>query len=155
MYQTSRKSLKFKGGSVMKYIKEFLSFFTTITTAILIIVTANAAFGTYDSFPKYLPIEILISSAVTALISTLIFNSEIKTKKLFILMTAVHYVLLCIIMSMLGIMFEWIPKSIVGIMYMVIDVAIVYTIVVTVNYILAKKEATELNHALEKRNHKE
>jgi uncharacterized membrane protein len=136
----------------MKYIKSYISFFTAIATAILIIVTIDGAINSYDSVPKYLPLEILAASALTALITTIILCREIKTRKQFLISFLLHFLLLCVVMIVLGLMFGWINDSFGSIICMIFYVALVYVIVFAINYILAKKEADELNEALNKRN---
>jgi lysylphosphatidylglycerol synthetase-like protein (DUF2156 family) len=135
----------------MKYIKSYISFFTAIATAILVIVTIDAAVNSYEFFPKYLPIEILAASALTALITTMILCREIKTRKQFLISFLVHFLLLCAVMIGLGLLFGWLDASFGNILCMIFYVALVYVIVFAINYILAKKEADELNEALNKR----
>jgi uncharacterized membrane protein len=136
----------------MKYVKNYISFFTAIATAILIIVTIDGAINSYDSVPKYLPLEILAASALTALITTIILCREIKTRKQFLISFLVHFLLLCVAMIGLGLLFGWISATFGSIICMIFYVALVYVIVFAINYILAKKEADELNEALNKRN---
>jgi uncharacterized membrane protein len=136
----------------MKYVKSYISFFTAIATAILIIVTIDGAINSYESVSKYLPLEILGASALTALITTIILCREIKTRKQFLISFLLHFFLLCVVMIVLGLMFGWINDSFGSIICMILYVALVYVIVFAINYILAKKEADELNEALNKRN---
>jgi hypothetical protein len=148
----SRKNLKYKEAAKMKYIKSYISYFTAIATAILIIVTIIETMNSYESVSKYLLPEILAASALTALITTIILCREIKTEKQFLILFPVHFLLLCAVMIGLGLLFGWIDVSFGGILCMVFYVALVYAIVFAINYILAKKEAEELNAALNKRN---
>jgi lysylphosphatidylglycerol synthetase-like protein (DUF2156 family) len=146
-----RKSLKYEEAAKMKYIKSYISFFTAIATAILVIVTIDAVINSYESVSKYLPLEILAASAITALVTTLILCREIKTRKQFLIWFLVHFLLLCAAMIGLGLLFGWIGASLGSILCMIFYVALVYIIVFAINYILAKKEADELNEALDKR----
>jgi lysylphosphatidylglycerol synthetase-like protein (DUF2156 family) len=152
MCLTLRKSWKYEEVAKMKYIKSYISFFTAIATAILVIVTIDAAIHSYESVPKYMPLEILASSALTALITTIILCREIKTRRQFLISFLVHFLLLCAVMIGLGLLFGWIDASVGNIFGMIFYVALVYVIVFAINYILAKKEADELNEALNKRN---
>ncbi len=138
----------------MKFFKGFLSFFTTITTAIAAVVGISNLVGGIESCPSYIVLQILGAGAVTALITAAVYSVEFKSVKHFIIMTAVHYVLLCGAMSVIGMMFGWISTDIVGVMMMCIYVAVVYVIVYSITYILAKKEADELNRVLNERNRK-
>jgi uncharacterized membrane protein len=152
MCQTLRKSLKYEEVAKMKYIKSYISFFTAIATAILVIVTIDATITPYESVSKYLPLEILAASALTALITTIILCREIKTRKQFWISFLVHFLLLCVAMIGLGLQFGWISATFGSIIRMIFYVALVYVIVFAINYILAKKEADELNKALNKLN---
>jgi hypothetical protein len=147
-----RKSLKYEEGERMKYIKSYISYFTAIATAILVIVSIDVTISSYESVPKYLTLEILGASAITALITTLILCREIKTRKQFLILFLVHFLLLCAAMISLGLLFGWVDASLGSILCMIFYVALVYAIVYAINYILAKKEADELNEALDKRN---
>jgi hypothetical protein len=135
----------------MKYVKSYISYFTAIATAILIIVTIDAAISSYESVSKYLPRDILAASAITALITTIISCREIKTGKQVLILFFIHFLLLSAVMIGLGLLFGWIDASFGSILGMIFYVALVYVIVFAINYILAKKEADELNEALHKR----
>lgn len=136
----------------MKFLKSFISFFTVITTAILIIVAIDTALAGYESINRYIALQVLGAGAITALVTALIFCVNIKTKKQFFILTTLHYVLLCSVMITLGVWFGWIKFSVLGALMMAIYVAAVYIIVSVLMYILAKKEADELNRALNERN---
>lgn len=136
----------------MKFIKSFLSFFTAITTAIAAVVGIVSLISGVDSLPPFMLLQILGAAAATTLITVIIYSVEFKSRKHFIAMTAIHYVLLCITMNVIGIMFGWISAAVNGIVLMCIYVAVVYAIVYTITYILMKKEADELNRALNERN---
>jgi glucan phosphoethanolaminetransferase (alkaline phosphatase superfamily) len=132
-------------------MKSYISYFTAIATAILVIVTIDAATSSYESVSKYLSLDILVAAAVTALITTIISCREIKTRRQFLILFPVHFLLLCASMIGLGLLFGWIDASFGDILSMVFYVALVYVIVFAINYILAKKEADALNEALDKR----
>jgi hypothetical protein len=53
----------------------------------------------------------------------------------------VHFLLLCVAMIVLGLLFGWIDVSFGNILCMIFYVALVYVIVFAINYILAKKES--------------
>ncbi len=136
----------------MKFLKEFLNFFTVITTAITAVVGIVTAFGGYTEVSPYIALQILGSGAVTAVLTAAIYSAEFKSKTHFFLLTAIHYVLLCITMNIIGIMFDWIEASAIGCLMMCIYVAVVYVIVYAISYVLMKKEADALNRALNERN---
>lgn len=136
----------------MKFFKNFLSFFTSITTAITVVVAIVTVVGDYTEISHFLALQILGAGSVTALITAAVYSFEFKNKKDFIIKTAVHYVLLCTAMNIMGIMFNWTGSDIRGIVMMCVYVAVVYFIVYSITYTLYKKEADELNRALEERN---
>ena len=138
----------------MKFFKGFLSFFTTITTAIAAVVGIACLTSSVENCPPYITLQIIGAGALTALITAAVYSFEFKSRKHFIIMTAVHYVLLCGAMDVIGIMFGWISADVSGIVLMSVYVAVVYVIVYTITYILMKKEADELNRALSERNRK-
>ena len=138
----------------MKFFKSFLNFFTAITTAITALVGAITLISGYTGVSPYIPLQILGSGAVTALITAVIYSFEFRSRKHFILMTAIHYVLLCITMNAIGVMFGWMDAAVIDILMMCVDVAVVYVIVFGITYVLMKKEADELNRALNERNKK-
>lgn len=137
----------------MKFLKSFLGFFSVITTAVLIVVTVTVISG-YESLSPYITLQVLISGAVTAIVTAAVYSVDFKSRKHFIIMTLIHYILLCIVMGTLGVLFGWIDKNPAGIIMMCIYVAVVYAIVFGMTYILAKREADELNRALDERNKK-
>lgn len=139
---------------MIKFFKGFLSFFTTITTAILIIVAVDIGISDYGTMPDNLPLRIIAAGFITSAVTAAAFSIDIKTRKQYFIMTAVHYVLLCGIMSGLGIWFGWISAEVLGVLIMCGYVAAVYIIVFVITYLLQKKEADELNRALKERNGK-
>lgn len=136
----------------MKFIKSFLNFFTTITTAITAVISLIVLLIGYSGLSPYITLQILGAGAVTSLLTVIIYSVEFKSRKHFIIMTAIHYVLLCITMNVLGSAFGWINTTAIGIVMMCIYVAVVYVIVYAITYVLMKKEADELNRALKERN---
>lgn len=131
---------------MIKIFTEFVKYFMNITTGILIICAVNS-FGTEMLSGKVLW-QILIAGAGTALLTTIIYNKEVSTTKGFVLMTAVHYILLCVIMIIIGITFDWMSFNLSGIIMMVISVALVYVFTFFGRYIIDKKEADSFNKAL-------
>ena len=138
----------------MRFIKSFISYFTTITTTVLALVGITTAIEGYEHLSKYILFQILASGAATAFITTLILCREIRTRKQFLLLTALHYVLLCGTMIGLGVWFDWIESSFAGIVEMAAYVAVVYVVVFLTTYFLRKREADAINRALRKRNNK-
>ena len=138
----------------MKFFKGFLNFFTSITTAITVVVSLVVLLNGYSGLSEYITLQILGAGAATALLTTIIYSFEFRSRKHFLVMTAIHYVLLCITMNILGTTFGWTNTTPVNIIAMCIYVAVVYVIVYAITYVLMKKEADELNRALNERNRK-
>ena len=135
----------------MNFIKRFLDFFTTITTCILMIVAISFVFSDYSCDAGVLLRNIIISGIVTALITAVIYGVEFRSKKQFVLLTLLHYLLLSIVMIILGINFGWIMATLKGAVQMMLDVAAVYAMVFAISYFIEKKETDKLNEALEKK----
>ncbi len=136
----------------MRFFKYFISFFTTITTAILFVVAVSTAMNDSKTICRNILFHVLGAGAITAFVTALFFYREIKSRKQYLLITAAHYVVLCVIMIFWGLQFGWISLSFNGIIMMIIDVALVYIITALCSYLLLKKEAEEINRALIERN---
>lgn len=140
---------------MLKYIKGFINFFTTITTAILMIGGINFLVYGNETLSATTPIQILFAGAATALPTTLAFCTEFKTKTYYAIAMLLHFGALCVIMNIIGVQFGWMTFCASHVIIMVIDVAIVYAIVFVLTYILEKKEVDKLNRALQERNEKD
>ncbi len=135
----------------MRFLKCFLNLFTTITTAILIVVTVLNLSILETGINGYFLPQILLSGATTALVTAAFFTHEYKKTRGYLIATAVHFVCLCGIMIPFGIWFGWMSADIEDILMMTVSVAAVYAITWVVTYLGAKKEADELNAALKNR----
>ena len=135
----------------MKFIKGFLNFFTVITSCILLMVALSHTLGDCTGISENILWDIILSGAVTALVTAAIYSIDFKSQKQFVIMTLVHYLLLCIVMVFLGTNFGWITFDFRGILMMAVDVALVYIMVFVITYLVYKKEADQLNEALEKK----
>lgn len=135
----------------MKYVKAFISYFTAITTTVLALVGMLYAIDSTEFLSKALPFQILITAAATALVTTLILCREIRSRKQFLLLSALHYALLCGTMIGLGIWFRWMESSFVGIVKMAAYVAVVYVFVFLITYFSGKREADAINRIIMER----
>lgn len=136
----------------MKFLKSFVSFFSTVTTGILIVCAVNFFLSDSTEMPGNTLFKILLSGLATSLVTAVFYYREIKSHKQFIITIAVHYVLLCGIMIALGVWFGWMELNAAGIIMMLISVAAVYAMTMLMNYITAKKEADDINRMLEQLN---
>ncbi len=135
----------------MKFLKTFVNFFSTITLGILIVCTLNIYANGITQVPSLMLPQVLLAGFTTALVTTIIFSFDPRSKRAFLLTCAIHYIMLCIIMIVFGAWFGWIPLGLGGILTMVISVAAVYAFTFCLTFLLMKKEADALNKALEQR----
>ncbi len=136
----------------MKFLKSFLIFFGTITTAIVFVVNINFMSVDHPDVSKYIMLQILLAGFVTALATSSFFALAEKLGKHLILCTIVHFIILCVIMVVFSVWFGWYDFCLKGVVDMVISVAIVYVLVFVISYIIMKKEADDMNKALKERN---
>ena len=132
----------------MKIITESIKYFMYITTAIIIICALNITLSGNDTMSSNTLWQIIISGAATAVVTAIVYSREVSTTKGFITMMAVHYVILCVVMTFLGVMFGWMELCNPGIIMMVISVALVYVITFLSRYLLDKKQADLFNETL-------
>lgn len=137
----------------MKYIKTFFSFFTSIATAILVLMAALSS-EYPQGFPPEIPFQILGAAAATAFVTSIVFCTEYKSVRKYVLFSLMHYIMLCVIMVILGSSFGWTNTTPRGIISMCIYVAAVYAVVFAITCIVHKNEADKLNRALRERNSK-
>ena len=135
----------------MRFIKGFISYFTTITTTVLALVGITTAIEGYEHLSKYILFQILASGAATALITALVLCREIRSRKQFMLLSVLHYVLLCGAMIGLGVWFGWLEQTFGDIALMAFYVAVVYVFVFLITYFTGKREADAINRALKER----
>lgn len=139
----------------MKFIKYFLSFFCTITTAIVFVMQLNLLTAENPVISTSVFWQILLSGFITSVVTTLGFSFNFRTKAQAAVASLIHFAVLCAVMVGLGIWFGWMDISLEGILSMCVSVAIVYVMVFAISYIQMKKEADELNRALKERNGEE
>ncbi len=137
---------------MMRFIKTFVNYFATITTAILIVCALNIQLTGYESLDKLILWQIIFAGAVTAFVTAVFFLKDIKSMKQYIIVSVIHYLCLCAIMIFFGMQFGWIGKDVISCALMAVMVAVVYAMTFLMNYILQKKEADEINKALRERN---
>ncbi len=135
----------------MNFMKTFLHFFISITTAIVALCAGIMIMNDYAYFPREIMLQVLGAAAATALITTVIFSFEPKSRKMYFLLMAVHYVLLCCVMVPIGMSFGWIDKLFEDGLIMCIYVALVYALVYLFSYLLLRREADKFNQALDRR----
>lgn len=132
----------------MNFIRNFLNFFTTITSSVLIIVALSSSMGDYGPLDASILWDIVLAGTVTSVVTAVVYSIDYKTVKQYIFASVIHYILLCIIMIFMGAAFGWSNLTVGGILGMVLDVTVVYAMVFGISYLLNKKEADSINDAL-------
>jgi len=132
----------------MKIITESIKYFMCITTGIVIMCALNIPLSGNDTMPSNILWQIIISGAATSVITAIVYSRETNTTKGTIILMAVHYVILCVVMIFLSVMFGWMKLCIQGIVMMVVSVAFVYVITFSSRYLLDKKQADLFNETL-------
>lgn len=135
----------------MKYIKEFIRWFITITTGVLLIFILNTM--KYEYIRSIYLWEIFGVSAVTSLITTVFFAIDPKkviSKAVQILIVFLHYISLFVTMLFFGNSFGWITLDVRGVLTMAISVAGVYLCTAVLSLITGMQDAKRMNEALRK-----
>lgn len=132
----------------VKFITDLIRYFVYITTGILFVFITMLLIEGGESISIQKLIQIPCAAFVTALVTVIIYSKEAVMKKEFYIRIAIHYLLLCVIMVILGTAFEWIKSDLAGIMIMVISTAAIYAFTFAGAYLSSKSEAEKLNKAL-------
>lgn len=135
---------------MLKFIKCFIQFFTTITTAVLLVVAVTMLVISEPPGDMIL-VQILISGGATALVTAAFFFKEYKTRKGYLIASGIHFLLICAIMTVIGLWCGWVSPDVLSVLSMVLDVVIVYAITWVSAYIVAKSDADDFNRALDER----
>lgn len=134
----------------MRFITDTFKYFVTITTGILLIFIIVMLTNEMDSLSFRFIAEIPLMGLITAIITALIQRGEVPLKQ-FIIRVIVHYLLICLTMSVAAVLFKWVTFTFGGIMSIVLSTAGVYVFTYLATYIMSKKEADELNSALRRK----
>lgn len=132
----------------MRFITDLVKYFVYITTGILFVFIVILLLEGTDSISIQKLIQIPCAALATALLTVLIYTREAAKKKEYYIRIAIHYILLCVVMVILGTVFEWIDFDLKGIMIMVISTAAIYAFTFTGSYLSSKSDAKKLNEAL-------
>lgn len=138
----------------MKYITEIIRYFTFITTGIVILFIVLMLIKGNDCILLSTLIKIPCAALATSIVTVIFYPTETKTKKEYILKVLLHYLVLCIVMTIFGVLAEWISFNFIGIMIMVISTAAVYIFTYTIAFLCSKNDADELNMALKNKRSK-
>lgn len=132
----------------MKTIGSFIKCFLYITTGVLIVCGASFTFSGVEMVPVDTFWKVLFSGFVTTLVTVLILPKEEDGKVKTYIKFALHYIALCIVMSLFGVWFGWMDFDFSGIVMMVVDVGLVYLLTFFAYYIIDRKQADDINKRL-------
>ncbi len=135
----------------MKHIKTFLHYFISITTLVTAVIGIDAATSDIEGLSKYTLLYILEASAATALVTTLVFSYTPKNRKQNLIQTAIHFVLLCVTIVIMGLCIGWIAADIKSIAITCLYVFIIYVVEYFISSLMLKREADEFNRAINER----
>ncbi len=133
------------------FINDFIKWFLTINTGIMIVTGINII--VYDSITTMIIPQILAASFVTALVTTAFFSYNPQkpiSVPVRLLLSFGHYLVLCVIIMTMGVLFNWFRLSANGVRGVGLSVAGVYLITAIISYALSKGEANEMTNALKK-----
>ncbi len=131
------------------FFSEFLKWFLIINTGIMLIVWINIF--KYDTIWTTIIPQIFCASFVTSLVTTAVFSINPKkplSALVRFLISAAHYLVLCVIIMTLGTLFNWFDLSLSGCIIVALSVAGVYLVAAVISYLLSKSEADEMTKAL-------
>ena len=135
----------------MNFIKDILKFFTFITTGMVILFIIILLIQGDDGIYLSTLIEIPCAALVTSVLTVLLYPSEVRSKAVYLVRVLLHYLALCVVMVVCGILFGWIDFNVQGILLMVISVAAIYGFTFGVAYLTSKNDADALNRALKEK----
>ena len=137
----------------MRYLKEIVKYFTCITTGIVILFIVLCFIqDDTDGISTVTLAEIPAAALLTSVVTVFFYPSEEKPAKSFRIQLLIHYVLLCVVMNVAGVLFGWIEFGLTDILLMCVSTAAVYAFTYAVTYISSMQDADELNRALKDKN---
>lgn len=92
--------------------------------------------------------KIPVAGFVIALITVIMLNREMKTKKKIMIVSLLHFISVSVVMVILGILFEWIKFETKQVLLMLICIVFVYAFTSIISYLTSKKEAEEITGVL-------
>lgn len=135
----------------MNLLRRFVSFFTKITTGILLICCLGYKASGVEQCTTDTLWQIPLLGLITSVISVVIITDKDCSRKEAIIRFAVHYVLISASVLVLGAWFGWYKPTFIGCFVMMLYIAAVYGFSYGTNYISEKRSADELNKALDRR----
>ena len=134
----------------MKKLREFVHYFITIATGILIICAVS--YSTQAEAPTVATLwHILLSAGLSALATTVFFPDEDASKRRINIGLVLHFISLCAIMILCGRWFGWISPGFLPMLTMVGYVLLVYAFTAGATYLISRKEVAQMNAQLQKK----
>ena len=131
------------------YLNNLFRWFLVINSGILLIV--GVIVMKYDSIPSITIPRIFLASIATSAVTAAFVSLDPKKpieKPVSVFICLVHYILLCVVIMVLGVMFDWFEPTLKGACGVMLSVAGVYIFSALVAYALSKGEAAAMNDAL-------
>lgn len=135
----------------MNVFRDFIKWFSYITMGILIVCAVNFTLYGSDTIPMVTLWQILLSGALTTLVTMLLYPKEGRRKMTVLVGTLIHYAALCGVMIACGYWFSWMSLDAAGIRMMCLSVAGVYVLTFTAYYIVDLKQAEKINQRLKEK----
>ncbi len=135
----------------MNLLSRFVSFFTKITTGILLICCLGFKASGVEQCTTDTLWQVPLLGLITSVISVVVLADKDCSRKEAIIRFVVHYVLISASVLVLGALFGWYKPSVLGCAVMLLYIAAVYGFSYGSNYISEKRSADELNKALDRR----
>lgn len=135
----------------MKRLREALKWFLYITTGILFVVALSYSLAGEENVPTIGLWYILLAGLLTTIVTMILAPTEEEKQAVIGVKMILHYVVLCVVMTILGIVFGWMTFSLEGVIMMCIDVAIVYVISFFAYCIVDRKQADAINKRLKEK----
>lgn len=135
----------------MKFIETTIRYFFYITTAILMLCAFMYGTSDVEEISVDILLGIVISGAVTALITSIFVVVQESGNINMILSMILHYIALCVVMIVMGERLGWVKYEVGQVVNMCIDVAIVYAITFIFGYKMDQKDAEDINKKLKEK----
>lgn len=132
----------------MKKLGMFIKWFSYITVGICVVCWGGYILEGMKAVSVHVFGMILLSAFVTTLATILLLPEEEDRKLKSGIRFVLHYVVLCVVMSILGMWFGWIEAAPSGVGKMVIYVGLVYLVAFGAYYIIDIKQADAINKKL-------
>ncbi|MGN1120027.1 MAG: DUF3021 family protein [Oscillospiraceae bacterium] len=135
----------------MRLLKDFIGYFTKITTGTLLICLVAVKAAGVEMWTTDILWHIPIVGLVTSLITIAVFTDKECSRRDTVLRYAIHFVLISATVLTLGALFDWYEPSFLGCLVMLLYILAVYGFACGVSYLSTRKSAEELNKALDRR----